>query len=154
MARRPSSEAVPCRSVPTRVLWIVVTPIAGQAPVAGRFPPYRAPRAADGHADLNGIWQALVSANWDLLDHEAQSGPHPEITGAYGAGPAGQSIVEGNPDRRRLLELAELLHPGISAPVVANIWMRRTPIEPSRFFAQLEQGAWLAVSRKRPPRVT
>ncbi len=46
--------------------------------------------------DLNGIWQALVSANWDLLDHEAQAGPHPEITGAYGAGPAGQSIVEGN----------------------------------------------------------
>jgi hypothetical protein len=78
------------------VLWIAVTPIAGQAPVAGRFPPYRASRAADGHADLNGIWQALVSANWDLLDHEAQSGPHPEITGAYGAGPAGQSIVEGN----------------------------------------------------------
>ncbi len=25
MVRRPWSEAVPCRSVPTRVLWIVVT---------------------------------------------------------------------------------------------------------------------------------
>jgi hypothetical protein len=78
------------------VLWIAVTPTAGQVPAGGRFPPYRAPRAADGHPDLNGIWQALVSANWDLLDHEAQSGPHPEIMGAYGAGPAGQSIVEGN----------------------------------------------------------
>jgi hypothetical protein len=37
----------------------------------------------------------LVTANWDLQDHEAQPGPHSELTGAYGAGPAGQSIVEG-----------------------------------------------------------
>ena len=44
---------------------------------------------------MNGIWQALVTANVDLLDHEAQSGPHPEIMGAYGAWPAGQGIVEG-----------------------------------------------------------
>ena len=29
------------------------TPLSGQAPAA-----YRAPRAADGHPDLNGIWQA------------------------------------------------------------------------------------------------
>ncbi|PYR33422.1 MAG: hypothetical protein DMF89_15810 [Acidobacteria bacterium] len=50
---------------------------------------------ADGHPNLNGIWQALVTANWDLQDHEAQPGPHPEIMGAYGAGPAGQSIVDG-----------------------------------------------------------
>ncbi len=50
---------------------------------------------ADGHPDLNGIWQALVTANWDLQDHEAQPGPHPEINAAYGAGPAGQSIIEG-----------------------------------------------------------
>jgi hypothetical protein len=78
------------------VLWSAASPTAGQSPAAGRFPPYRAPRAADGHPDLNGIWQALGSANWDLLDHEAQAGPHPEIMGAYGAGPAGQSIVEGN----------------------------------------------------------
>ena len=40
-------------------------------------------------------WQAFVTADWDLQDHEAQPGPHPEIKGAYGAGPAGQSIVEG-----------------------------------------------------------
>lgn len=41
-------------------------------------------------------------------------------------------------DRERLLRLAEALHVGISEPAVANIWMRHTPIEPSRFFAQLE----------------
>src|SRR5581483_2181125 len=66
-----------------------------QAPSAGQFPSYKAPRAADGHPDLNGIWQAFVTANWDLQDHEAQPGPHPEIMGAYGAGPAGQGIVDG-----------------------------------------------------------
>src|SRR2546423_1017554 len=57
--------------------------------------PYRAPRLADGHPDLNGIWQSMVTANWDLQDHDAQPGPHPEIMGAYGAGAAGQSIIEG-----------------------------------------------------------
>src|SRR5215475_10534345 len=56
---------------------------------------YRAPRLSEGHPDLNGIWQAMVTANWDLQDHDAQPGPHPEIMGAYGGGPAGQSIVEG-----------------------------------------------------------
>jgi hypothetical protein len=78
-------------------LSLAVGPIAGQgqAPVPGQFPAYRAPRAADGKADLNGIWQALVPANIDVLDHDAQPGPHPGIMGAYGAWPGGQSIVEG-----------------------------------------------------------
>src|SRR6266487_5488412 len=80
----------------TAFLWLAVIPTAGQqAPVVGQFPSYRAPRLADGHPDLNGIWQAMVTANWDLQDHDAQPGPHPEIMGAYGAGPAGQSVVEG-----------------------------------------------------------
>jgi len=30
-----------------------------------------------------------------VQDHEAQAGPHPELSGAYAAGPAGQSIIEG-----------------------------------------------------------
>src|SRR2546428_4180402 len=58
-------------------------------------PAFRPRRMADGHPDLNGIWQAMVTANWDVQDHDAQPGPHPEIIGEYGAGPAGQSIVEG-----------------------------------------------------------
>jgi curli biogenesis system outer membrane secretion channel CsgG len=36
----------------------IATPVSGQQQAA-----YRAPRAADGHPDLNGIWQALNSAN-------------------------------------------------------------------------------------------
>jgi hypothetical protein len=58
-------------------------------------PAYRAPHRADSHPDLSGIWQAFVTANWDLRDHEAQPGLHPELDGVYGAGPGGQSIVEG-----------------------------------------------------------
>ena len=80
------------------LLWLAVPPLFGQQrpAAATQFPAnYRAPRAADGHPDLNGIWQAMVTANWDLQDHEAQPGPHPELSGAYAAGPAGQSIVEG-----------------------------------------------------------
>src|SRR5207245_4339139 len=80
-----------------------VKPVAGQAPAAaqnrvptpGQFPPYRAPRTADGKPDLNGIWQAFVTADIDVQDHDAQAGPHPEIMGAYGAWPGGQGIVEG-----------------------------------------------------------
>jgi len=83
----------------TSVFWLAMAPAAGQGQAGGGPGPtttaYRPARMADGHPNLNGIWQAFVTANWDLQDHEAQSGPHPEITGAYGAGPAGQSIVEG-----------------------------------------------------------
>ena len=75
---------------------LTVATTAGQQTSPARpFPPYKAPRLADGHPDLNGLWQAFVTANIDLEDHEAQSGPHPELLGAYGGWPAGQSIVEG-----------------------------------------------------------
>ena len=66
------------------------------APTPARFPAsYRAPRTADGHPDLNGIWQAFVTANWDLRDHEAQAGPYTELLGAYSGAPGGQSVVDG-----------------------------------------------------------
>ena len=75
---------------------LTVATTAGQQTSSTKpFPPYKAPRLADGRPDLNGLWQALVTANIDLEDHEAQPGPHPELLGAYGGWPAGQSIVEG-----------------------------------------------------------
>src|SRR6185295_231470 len=78
------------------VVCLAVATVTGQqTPSAKPFPLYKAPRLADGHPDLNGLWQAFVTANIDLEDHEAQSGPHPELLGAYGGWPAGQSIVEG-----------------------------------------------------------
>jgi hypothetical protein len=36
-------------------------------------------------------------------------------------------------DRRRYLELAEALHPGISRPEVFALWLSLTPLSPSRF---------------------
>jgi hypothetical protein len=75
---------------------VAVRPIAGQAPTGVQLPAFTAPRTADGKADLNGIWQGLNTANWDIQDHDAKPGPRPELMGAYGAEPAGQGVVEGN----------------------------------------------------------
>lgn len=59
-------------------------------------PSERLGRAADGHPDLSGVWEALNTANWDLEDHSAAAGTMWE-TGAVGAEPAGESVVEGGP---------------------------------------------------------
>ena len=55
---------------------------------------YRAPRTPGGNPDLNGIWQALGSAHWDIEDHAARMGPIVEL-GALGAIPAGLGVVDG-----------------------------------------------------------
>ena len=52
------------------------------------------PRAADGHPDLTGIWQAMGTANWDLEDHASEAGPFYPL-GAIGAIPPGRGVVEG-----------------------------------------------------------
>ena len=59
----------------------VIESTAQTAPT-GLFPEYTAPRNADGKPNLNGIWQSLTTANWDIQAHGAQPGPHPEIMGA------------------------------------------------------------------------
>jgi hypothetical protein len=64
-------------------------------PVEGQVPDVKLLRTADGKPDLNGIWQAMGTAHWDLLDHQARSGPVLEL-GAIAAVPAGLSVVEGN----------------------------------------------------------
>lgn len=50
-------------------------------------------RAWDGRPDLNGIWQSMGTAHWNLEDHPAAPG-HPDL-GAIGATPPGQSVVVG-----------------------------------------------------------
>jgi hypothetical protein len=79
---------------------IGVLPMAAQA--------YRAPRGADGKPDLNGIWQALNEANYDLEAHMAspamalRKGPYGPVPaapvlalGAVGAVPPSVGVVEG-----------------------------------------------------------
>ncbi len=45
---------------------------------------YAPPRTPDGHPDLQGVWQTVNSAAWDVEDHHASLGV-----------PAGQGVVEG-----------------------------------------------------------
>jgi len=59
-------------------------PVAGQAPAA-KSQAYTAPRTPDGKPDLQGIWQVLNTAAWDIQDHHAQLDV-----------PAGQGVVEKN----------------------------------------------------------
>ncbi len=66
------------------------------------------PRAADGHPDLNGVWQVLNTANYDIEPHGPRAAmamrpgpvmplPAKEVLslGAVGAVPAGTGIVVG-----------------------------------------------------------
>jgi len=69
------------------VLFLVVTQVSAQpAPQPHRMP--------DGKPDLNGIWQALNTANWDLEEHAARTGLVVAL-GAIGAEPGGPGVVEG-----------------------------------------------------------
>jgi hypothetical protein len=66
-------------------------------PVAGQDQKgYKAPRLPGTQLpDLNGVYQAFTTANWDVLTHAAEAGPVPSL-GAWFAMPAGLGIVEGN----------------------------------------------------------
>ena len=68
--------------------------VLAAAHTAAQTPAYRAPRTPDGKPNLNGIWQALNSADWDLLPHAAAKGPAP-LLGAVFAVPPGLGVVEG-----------------------------------------------------------
>jgi len=64
------------------LLLATALPGSAQTPTAARG---GLPRMWDGKPDLNGVWQALTTANVDLQDHSARLGV-----------PAGQGVVEGN----------------------------------------------------------
>ena len=64
-------------------------------PVEGQAPDVKVLRTVDGTPNLNGIWQAVGTAHWNLQDHQARTGPVLEL-GAILAVPAGLSVVEGN----------------------------------------------------------
>ncbi|HEY3160853.1 MAG TPA: hypothetical protein VGJ78_17925, partial [Vicinamibacterales bacterium] len=62
---------------------LVLAPAPGEAQTPG--PTYTPPRTREGQPDLQGIWQVLNTAAWDLQDHSASLGV-----------PAGRGVVEGN----------------------------------------------------------
>jgi hypothetical protein len=63
-------------------------------PATAQTATFKPPRTADGKPNLNGIWQVLSTANWDLQGHAAAAGPMIPL-GAIGAMPGGQGVVEG-----------------------------------------------------------
>jgi hypothetical protein len=68
--------------------------IAATMSLAASGADYKAPRTPDGKPDLNGIWQTMNEANWDIEAHAA--GPGNIVTlGAEDAIPPGVGIVEG-----------------------------------------------------------
>ncbi|MBI4886248.1 MAG: hypothetical protein HY824_04080 [Acidobacteria bacterium] len=113
--RLTSAAAVIAGATTVALLWTYATPSSGQTAA------YRAPRAADGRPDLNGVWQALNTANYDLQPQPARpplallpAPPRPagpglsraipvelpapavRALGAAGGVPAGDGVVEGN----------------------------------------------------------
>jgi len=87
----------------TALISVSIAQVSGQ-----QAPAYRAPRGADGHPDLNGIWQSLNEANYDIEMHMARPalqtrpGPYGPVPappvlalGAVGAVPPGMGVVEG-----------------------------------------------------------
>jgi hypothetical protein len=91
----------------SRVLLVTAAAIFATTALAAE--PAKGPRTKDGKPDLNGIWQALNSANYDLEPHAAKAAmamvpgqfvpvPAPEVVklGAIGSVPAGLGVVEGD----------------------------------------------------------
>ena len=78
-----------------RSAWVAAAfAVLGAWPATAQNTAYRAPRMADGHANLNGIWQAMNSANWDLRGHAAGMGRVVAL-GSEDAMPPGLGVVEG-----------------------------------------------------------
>ena len=84
----------------TRLIVLVVVAVVAVAGLlltvtTAQAPGYRAPRAPDGHPDLNGIWQALNTADWDIEPHSAGPSVVREL-GALSAVPGGLGVVDGD----------------------------------------------------------
>ena len=98
-ARSRGSDAGAPRPDASRVRRVVVAGVSSPpvSACAGQRQPqaYRAPRTADGTPDLNGIWQANNTANWDIQAHAARQGPVFALGAAFSV-PPGLGVVEGD----------------------------------------------------------
>jgi hypothetical protein len=63
-------------------------------PAAGPRP--TGPERINGQPNINGVWQAMNSANWNLEAHSAEALEEFWALGSLAAIPAGQSVVEGD----------------------------------------------------------
>ena len=72
-------------------VWLVA-----QSPALGQGQTYTAPKTTSGRPDLNGFWQALNTAHWDLEPHTAAPGPVLQLGAAYAVAP-GQGVVRDGP---------------------------------------------------------
>jgi hypothetical protein len=88
MRRRSRYSTVPA-ALPTAALLL-----AAALTATAQTPAYRAPRTPDGKPDLNGIWQALNTAHWNIEAHAAAPGPVEALGAAY-AVPGGLGVVDG-----------------------------------------------------------
>lgn len=64
---------------------VIVLTVFCLAPTPAVSQTYAPPRTADGKPNLQGIWQVLNTAAWDIQDHNARLGV-----------PPGRGVVEGN----------------------------------------------------------
>ena len=82
----------------TAVVSLSVTPIFGQAGRAGgaaQAKPQPRPARIGKAPNINGIYQAINTANWNLEDHPAEGINQFWQLGAIAAIPAGMSVIEG-----------------------------------------------------------
>ena len=80
--------------VTVAVIPLVASLQPGPTTPAAQAQEYRAPRAPDGRPDLNGIWQALNAAHWNVEPHSAGPSVVRDL-GALAAAPGGLGVVEG-----------------------------------------------------------
>lgn len=99
------------RNVGTILAVALVAGLGVMGSMASAQPPSRQDRPAriGGHPNLNGIWQAVNTANWNLEGQAAAAIPEFWRLGALYAVPPGQSVVEGGtiPYLPRALERRE-----------------------------------------------
>ncbi len=73
---------------------VIATSLLLGAPTGAEAQRGEIPRMPDGKPDLNGVWQAVGTAHWDLEDHAPQP-PALYQYGAIGAVPGGRGVVVG-----------------------------------------------------------
>jgi hypothetical protein len=76
---------------------IVAAAVLGSAPsIAQQSGAAARPARIAGHPNINGIWQAMNSANWNLEAHSATKLDEFWALGSLAAIPAGQSVIDGD----------------------------------------------------------